>query len=106
MWLRATHITQAIGLDAEASVVVESSLQNPDISSSGKAEALLNPIQHLQLKFITEPGFRKQLIDDPKAALRAVGIEPSEDILSILQDLEEDLAKLAKQLGVETIDCV
>lgn len=86
--------------------MVESSLQNPDISSSGKAEALLNPIQHLQLKFITEPGFRKQLIDDPKAALRAVGIEPSEDILSILQDLEEDLAKLAKQLGVETIDCV
>jgi hypothetical protein len=66
----------------------------------------LNPIQLLQLKFITEPNFRKQLIDHPEAALRAVGIEPSEDILSILQDLEEDLAKLAKQLGVEIIDCV
>jgi hypothetical protein len=60
----------------------------------------LNPIQLLQLKFITEPDFRKQLIDDPKTALKAVGIEPSEDILSILKDLEEDLAKLAKRLGV------
>jgi hypothetical protein len=60
----------------------------------------LNPIQLLQLKFITEPDFRKQLIDHPEAALRAVGIEPSEDMLSILKDLEKDLAKLAERLGV------
>jgi hypothetical protein len=66
----------------------------------------LKPIQLLQLRFITEPDFRKQLIDAPEAALRAVGIEPSEDILSILQDLEEDLAQLAKKLGVEIIDCI
>lgn len=66
----------------------------------------MNPIQLLQFKFITEPDFRKQLIDDPKAALTAVGIEPSADILSILQDLEEDLAQLAAQLGVEIIDCI
>lgn len=65
----------------------------------------MNPIQHLQFRFITEPDFRKQLIDDPETALRSVGIEPSEDILSILQDLKEDLAKLAEELG-ETIDSV
>jgi hypothetical protein len=66
----------------------------------------LNPIQQLQFKFITEPDFRKQLIDHPETALRAVGIEPSEDILRIFHDLEKDLAKLAKQLGVEIIDCI
>jgi hypothetical protein len=66
----------------------------------------LNPIQLLQFKFITEPDFRKKLIDHPEAALRAVGIEPSEHILSILRDLEKDLAQLAGQLGVEIIDCV
>ena len=65
----------------------------------------MNPIQHLQFRFITEPDFRKQLRDDPETALRSVGIEPSEDILSILQDLEQDLAKLAEALG-ETLDTV
>jgi hypothetical protein len=44
-------------------------------------------------------------MDNPETALRSVGIEPSEDILSILQDLKEDLAKLAEELG-ETIDSV
>jgi hypothetical protein len=61
----------------------------------------LNPIQHLQLKFITEPDFRKQLFYDPKTALEAVGIEPSDDILSTLEDLKADLEKLAAELGVE-----
>jgi len=65
----------------------------------------LKPIQQLQHRFLTEPDFRKQLIDDPETALRAVGIEPSEDILSILQDLKEDLAKLAEQLG-ESIESI
>jgi len=45
------------------------------------------------------------LIDDPETALRSVGIEPTESILSILQDLKEDLAKLAEELG-EKIDTV
>jgi hypothetical protein len=40
------------------------------------------------------------LIDDPETALRSVGIEPSEDILSILEDLKKDLAKLAEALGI------
>ena len=71
----------------------------------GRTEAHLNPIEHLEFRFITEPDFRKQLIDDPKTALRSVGIEPSENLLSILQDLKEDLAKLAEELG-ETIDSV
>lgn len=61
----------------------------------------MNPIQHLQLKFITEPDFRKQLFYDPKTALEAVGIEPSDDILSTLEDLKADLEKLAAELGVE-----
>jgi hypothetical protein len=61
----------------------------------------LDPIKHLQLKFITEPDFRKQLIDDPKTALESVGIEATEEILSILATLEADLAKLAAELGIE-----
>lgn len=61
----------------------------------------MNPIHHLQLKFITEPYFRKQLFEDPKTALVAVGIQPSDDILSTLKALEADLEKLAAELGVE-----
>lgn len=65
----------------------------------------MKPVEELQLRFITKPDFRKQLIDDPETALRAVGIEPSEDILSILEDLKKDLAKLAEQLG-ESIESI
>ena len=66
----------------------------------------MNPTQLLQLRFITDPDFRKQLLSDPRAALTAVGIEPTEKILRLLKDLEKDLAQLAEQLGVEIIDCV
>jgi hypothetical protein len=66
----------------------------------------MNPIQQLQFRFITEPDFRKQVLDDPATALRAVGIEPTEDILRILQHLKKDLTKLAEQLGVGIIDCI
>ncbi len=62
----------------------------------------MNPIHHLQLKFITEPDFRKQLFDDPEAALKAVGVDASEEILSILKDVEKDLDKLAAELGVDS----
>ncbi len=60
----------------------------------------MDPIEHLKLRLIAEPDFRKQLLDDPEAALRAVSIEPSEEILSIIKDLKADLEKLSKELGV------
>jgi len=82
--------------------VVKSGLQTLDILQARKERRFsLDPIKHLQLKFITEPDFRKQLIDDPKTALESVGIEASEEILSILATLEADLAKLAAELGVD-----
>ncbi len=82
--------------------MVKSGLQILDICQTRKERRVsLDPIKHLQLKFITEPDFRKQLIDDPKTALESVGIEATEEILSILATLEADLAKLAAELGIE-----
>ncbi len=62
-------------------------------------------IDHLRLKLITEEGFRKQLLEDPRTALHSVGITPTDDLLNILQELKKDLEELARILGT-SIDLV
>lgn len=66
----------------------------------------MNPVQLLQFKFITDPDFRQQLMDDPTTALTSVGIEPTEDILNLLGDLQNDIAEIAILLNIGVIDCI
>lgn len=86
--------------------MVKSGLQTLDILQARKERRFsLDPINQLQLKFITDPDFRQLLIDDPAAALTSVGITPTEELVTIIQGLEQDLTQLASLLGVG-IECV
>lgn len=60
----------------------------------------MNSIPELQLKFITDSDFRQKFLDDPAPALRAAGIQPTDELLNILAEIKRDLERLDQMFGL------
>lgn len=57
---------------------------------------------HLVGKAAFDPAFAQQLGEDPASALRQIGIEPTEEVLQALQEVDLDsIRQLAGALGDE-----
>lgn len=60
----------------------------------------MSNFQNVIGKILTNADFRKQLIADPEATLKAEGVEPNDEILEALGDAtEESLAELAENFA-------
>jgi len=58
-----------------------------------------NKYQQLYDKVLSDSAFRNQLASDPKAALRSMDIEPSAEILKVIDSIKDDVTKLEKIFG-------
>lgn len=57
----------------------------------------MSNFQNVISKVLTDADFRKRLIADPEATLKAEGVEPNDEILEALGNAtEESLAELAE----------
>lgn len=56
-------------------------------------------------KVVQDEAFRRQLEQDPSAALRSIGIlQPSRELLHAIDELKEDVLKIHRELGGDDND--
>jgi hypothetical protein len=64
----------------------------------------MSQYKDLYNKVVQDKGFRQQLLEDPSAALRSIGIEPTHDLLHAINELKEDVEKIHRELGGDDDD--
>jgi hypothetical protein len=55
-------------------------------------------------KVVQDAVFRRQLLEDPSAALTSIGIEPTHDLLHAIDELKGDVEKIHLELGGDDDD--
>jgi hypothetical protein len=55
--------------------------------------------QQLYDKVLSDSAFRNQLASNSKSALQSLGIEPSAEILKVIDSIKDDVTKLEKIFG-------
>ncbi|GAB4515047.1 MAG: hypothetical protein OHK0046_17980 [Anaerolineae bacterium] len=61
-------------------------------------------IEDVVMRIMTDTAFAEELLADPETTLRQEGIEPTEDILSVLKGLDVDaLKQLAEKFNNQGI---
>ena len=64
----------------------------------------MSSIEDVVLKIMTDTHYAQRLLDNPETVLRAEGIEPTPEILEVLQGLDTvELAKIAAKFTNEGI---
>lgn len=64
----------------------------------------MSQYQDLYNKVVQDEGFRKQLLQDPSAALKAIGIDPTDDLLHAIRELKKDVEKIHRELDGDDDD--
>lgn len=63
-----------------------------------------DPLVQLKALSLTDLDFRRQMLADPKGALQRVGIEPTPELLKVIERLTKDLKELGEILGIGEIE--
>jgi len=58
-----------------------------------------SPFQQLYARALSDDDFRRQLAEDPKAALTSLGIEPTDELLEAIEDAIEGVRDAQAILG-------
>jgi hypothetical protein len=61
----------------------------------------MSQYQDLYNKVVQDEVFRQQLLEEPSAALKSIGIEPTHQLLDAILELQKDVEKIQSQLGAE-----
>lgn len=69
-----------------------------------KRSLCMSQYQDLYNKVVQDEVFRRQLLKDPSAALKSIGIEPTHHLLHAIHELKEDVEKIHRELGGDDDD--
>ena len=64
----------------------------------------MSQYQDLYNKVVQDEVFRRQLLEEPSAALKSIGIEPTHHLLHAIHQLQKDVEKIHRELGGDDKD--
>ena len=64
----------------------------------------MSQYQDLYNKVVQDENFRRELLKEPSAALKSIGIEPTHQLLHAIHELKEDVERIHHELGGDDDD--